>query len=80
MTDGDYFERLDAELAGLVRRAAHLEAAGARVHRCAWLARRAMLAVVVGLALAVTLISEFPSSASGARPRASITPIVSIGG
>jgi hypothetical protein len=75
MSSEDYFERLDSELAGLVRRAAHLEGSGARVHRCAWLVRRAGLAVIVGLALAVTLISEFPSSASGAGPRAPVSAI-----
>ncbi len=75
MTSEDYFERLDSELAGLIRRAAHLEGRGARVRRCAWLARRAGLAAIVGLALAVTLISEFPSSASGAGPRALVGTI-----
>jgi len=75
MTNDDYFERLDAELASLVRRAAHLEGSGARLYRCAWLARRATLAVMVGLAIAVTLISEFPSSASGAGPRVPIAAI-----
>jgi hypothetical protein len=75
MTSEDYFERLDSELAGLIRRAAHLEGSSARARRCAWLARRAGLAVIVGLALAVTLISEFPSSASGAGPRTPISAI-----
>jgi hypothetical protein len=75
MTNEDYFDRLDSELAALIRRAAHLEGSSARVRRCAWLARRAGLAVIVGLALAVTLISEFPSSASGAGPRASVSAI-----
>ncbi|MFZ0385394.1 MAG: hypothetical protein WAL22_07020 [Solirubrobacteraceae bacterium] len=75
MSSEDYFERLDSELAGLIRRAAHLEGSNARMHRCAWLARRAGLAVIVGLALAVTLISEFPSSASGAGPRAPVSAI-----
>jgi hypothetical protein len=73
MTNGDYFDRLDSELSDLIRRAAHLEGSSARLRRCAWLARRATLAMVVGLALAVTLISEFPSSASGAGPRASVS-------
>ena len=73
MTNGDYFDRLDSELTGLIRRAAHLEDSSARVRRCAWLARRATLAVVLGFALAVTLISEFPSSASGAGPRAQVS-------
>ena len=76
MSNGDYFDRLDSELAGLIRRAEHLEGPGARARRCAWLARRATLAVIVGLALAVTLISEFPSSADGAGPR---NPISAIG-
>jgi hypothetical protein len=75
MTNDDYFERLDSELAALIRRAAHLEGGSARVHRYAWLARRATLAVIVGLALAVTLISEFPSSANGAGPRAPVPAI-----
>jgi len=75
MTSEDYFDRVDAELSELIRRAAHLDGPGARVRRCAWLARRATLAVVVGLALAVTLISEFPSSASGAGPRAPVTAL-----
>ncbi|HEY3775006.1 MAG TPA: hypothetical protein VGL69_18520 [Solirubrobacteraceae bacterium] len=73
MTNGDYFDRLDSELSDLIRRAAHLEGSSARLRRCAWLARRATLAMIVGLALAVTLISEFPSSASGAGPRASVS-------
>jgi hypothetical protein len=69
MTSGDYFDRLDSELSELIRRAAHLEGSSARMRRCAWLARRMTVAMIVGLALAVTLISEFPSSASGAGPR-----------
>ncbi len=76
MSDDDYFERLDSELAGLVRRAAHLEGPGARMRRCAWIARRATLALIVVVTLAVTLISEFPSSASGAGPR---SPVATVG-
>lgn len=75
MTGDGYFERLDSELSELVRRAAHLDGASAHARRCAWVARRATLALILGLALAVTLISEFPASASGAGPR---TPIAVI--
>jgi hypothetical protein len=76
VTGDDYFEQLDSELSQLVRRAAHLEGTAARARRYTWLLRRATLAAIVILALAVTLISEFPSSASGAGPR---MPVAAVG-
>ncbi|MGH2877273.1 MAG: hypothetical protein ACRDLV_13560 [Solirubrobacteraceae bacterium] len=61
----DFFDRLDAELAGLTRQGAHLPLSD-RVHRRAGrLARRAAVFTLVVMALAAALVSEFPASASG---------------
>ena len=58
----DYFARLDAELAACTRAGAHLPA---RPRQWGRATRRtaAMLALVI--ALAASLVSEFPASASG---------------
>jgi hypothetical protein len=55
----DYFTRLDAELAACTRRGAHLSPSP---HR---LMRRAVTASLVAVAVAVSLATEFPASASG---------------
>jgi len=61
----DFFDRLDVELAGLTRQAAHLTA-GDRVYRRAGrLLRRGVVFALVAVALAAVLVSEFPASASG---------------
>jgi hypothetical protein len=62
---GDLFDRLDAELAALTRRGAHLTTADRAHRRWALLLRRGLLSAVVILALAATLVSEFPATASG---------------
>ncbi len=65
---GDYFDRLDAELTALIGGAAHLHGRRARARRLALAARRSAVVIVLGLALAMTFISEFPASASGSAP------------
>jgi hypothetical protein len=64
----DYFERLEADLGALTREGAHLDV---RRRWAAVRARRATAALLVALLLAVTLVSEFPSVASGRA-----TPVV----
>ena len=63
--NGDFFDRLDAELSALTGDGAHL-ARGEREHR-RWsrLMRRGAVSALVTVALAATLVSEFPSTASG---------------
>lgn len=61
----DFFDRLDAELAGLTRQGAHLAVSDRAHHRAGRLARRAALFTLVVMALAAALVSEFPASASG---------------
>ena len=61
----NFFDRLDAELAGLTRQGAHL-AVGDRLYRRAGrLVRRGVVFALVAVALAAALVSEFPASASG---------------
>jgi hypothetical protein len=62
---GDFFDQLDAELAELTREGAHLcdEERGHR--RRGRLLRRGVMSALVVVALAVSLVSEFPASASG---------------
>ncbi len=60
----DFFDRLDAELAGLTRQGAHL--VGHRTYRRASrVLRRSVAFGLMTLALAAALVSEFPGSASG---------------
>jgi hypothetical protein len=58
----DYFDRLEAELGMLTRQGAHL---GAGRRWATVRARRATAALLVTLLLAITIVSEFPSDASG---------------
>ena len=63
---GDFFDRLEAELGGLARQGAHLDGvAGRDRRRVVALIRRSAVIVVLAVALAASLVSEFPSSASG---------------
>jgi hypothetical protein len=62
---GDFFDQLDAELAELTREGAHLcDQERSRCRRGRLLRRGAVSALVV-VAMAVSLVSEFPASASG---------------
>lgn len=62
---GDFFDRLDAELAELTRQGAHLTA-GEREHlRWSRLVRRGLVSALVAVAMAASLVSEFPATASG---------------
>lgn len=60
----DFFDRLDAELAEVTRQGAHL-AADPMGRRAGRLVRRGMVFALVVMALAASLVSEFPASASG---------------
>lgn len=64
----DFFDRLDAELAKLTREGAHLSAAGRAHRRWSRLARRCAVSALVIVALAASLVSEFPATASGHPP------------
>lgn len=55
----DYFTRLNVELAACTRRGAHLSSSPRR------LARRAATVSLVAIAVAVSLATEFPASATG---------------
>jgi hypothetical protein len=68
----DFFDRLEAELGGLARQGTHLDRAAAsdRRHVLA-LIRRGAAIVVLAVALAGSLISEFPASANGRAMTAS---------
>jgi len=73
---GDFFERLEAELAGLARRGTHLDGvAGRDRRRVMTLIRRSAVIAVLAVALAASLVSEFPASASG-RAMAAQAPVV----
>lgn len=78
MSGDGYFDRLDAELAALTRRGAHLPggAPGLRARVALVRARRIVTALSLSVALAVTLVSEFPASAHGQAPHAS-RPVMS---
>ncbi len=66
--NGDFFDRLEAELGGLARQGTHLDGAPTRDRRhLIALIRRSAVIAVLALVLAASLVSEFPSSASG-RP------------
>lgn len=66
----DYFDQLGAELAELTRQGAHLNGAGGRQRRLARFLRRGAVIAVLAVALAASLVSEFPASASGHVPAA----------
>jgi hypothetical protein len=67
MSDG-YFERLEVELSALTRSGAHLDR---RRSPLAPRTRRAAVALLLSLVLAVVLVSEFPAAARGQSARMS---------
>jgi hypothetical protein len=69
---GGFFDRLDGELAALVREGAHLDDAIRGRHRARAVIRRAAVIVSLATVLAASLVSEFPDSATG---RALLTPV-----
>jgi hypothetical protein len=71
---GDFFDRLEAELAGLARRGTHLDrVAGRDRRRVMALIRRSAVIGVLAVALAASLVSEFPASASGRAMAAQVS-------
>ena len=62
---GDFFERLGTDLAGLTRQGAHLNRPRGAHRRLGRLIRRGAAIAGLTVALAVSLVSEFPASASG---------------
>jgi hypothetical protein len=63
---GDFFDRLEAELGGLARQGTHLDGvAGRSRRRVMALIRRSAVIVALVVALAASLVGEFPASASG---------------
>jgi hypothetical protein len=63
---GDFFDRLEAELGGLTRQGAHLDrVAGRDRRRVVALIRRSAVIVILVVALAASLVGEFPASARG---------------
>jgi hypothetical protein len=61
-----FFDRLEAELAGLARQGTHLEGApGRNRRRAVALIRRGAVIMALAVVLAASLVSEFPASASG---------------
>jgi hypothetical protein len=62
---GDFFDRLDADLAELTRHGAHLTLAERARRRWGRVARRGAVGALVAVALAASLASEFPGTASG---------------
>lgn len=71
----DFFDRLDAELAGLAHQGAHLAVGDGARRRAGRLVRRGVAFALVAVALATALVSEFPASASG-HPKLPPAPIV----
>lgn len=62
---GDFFDQLDAELQELTRQGAHLAHGEPGHRRRGRLVRRGVLGALLIVALAVSLVSEFPGTASG---------------
>jgi hypothetical protein len=64
---GDFFDRLEAELAGLTRQGSHVDgaAAGPDRRRLGALIRRGAAIAGLVVALAASLVGGFPESASG---------------
>jgi hypothetical protein len=64
--NGDFFDRLEAELAGITREGTHLDASTGRDRRrVVALIRRSAAVVLLVVVLAASLVSEFPASANG---------------
>lgn len=67
--NGDFFTQLEVELGGLTREGVHLTDATARGRRrVRTLLRRGAAIVLLALALAASLASEFPATARGYAP------------
>jgi uncharacterized integral membrane protein len=65
---GDFFDRLEADLAGLARHGTHIEMTVDRARRrVVTLFRRGAVILLLAVVLATSLVSEFPASANG-RP------------
>lgn len=68
---GDFFTRLEAELGSITQGGMHLDGKGGQGRRrLAMLIRRAPVTIVLAMALAASLDSEFPATASGHAPAA----------
>lgn len=61
----DYFDRLGTDLAELTRRGAHVNGPHGARRRLGRLIRRGAAIAGLTVVLAVSLVSEFPASASG---------------
>lgn len=61
----DFFDQLDVELAELTRAGAHLAGGDPVRGRAGRLVRRGVVLALTVVALAASLVSEFPASASG---------------
>jgi hypothetical protein len=71
---GNFFDRLEAELGGIAREGTHLdETTGAGRRRVTRLMRRGLLGAALAMALAASLVSEFPASANGSARVAQIS-------
>lgn len=62
---GDFFDRLEVELADMARRGMHLDGAARDRRHAVVLVRHSLVIAALVLVLAVTLVSEFPASANG---------------
>jgi hypothetical protein len=72
----DFFDRLEAELGAVARRGEHLDGvAGRHRRRIAMLIRRSAVIVALAVALAASLVAEFPASASGTALAAQISVV-----
>jgi hypothetical protein len=65
---GDFFKELEAELGSLTQSGMHLDVATQGRRRLLMLARRAVVIIALAVALAASLDSEFPATASGHAP------------
>lgn len=70
---GDFFDRLEAELADMAHRGMHLDGAARGRRHAVALVRHSLVVAALILVLAVTLVSEFPASANGRVQAAQIS-------
>ncbi len=74
--NGNFFDRLEAELGGLAREGTHLdESTGPGRRRFSRLVRRGTLGGLLVMALAASLVSEFPASANGSARVAPVSMV-----
>jgi hypothetical protein len=74
MVSGTFFDRLEAELAGLACQGAHLDGVTGRDRRrVVALIRRGAAIAILAVVLAALLVSEFPASASGRATAAQVS-------